>query len=105
MIDVKDLERFYLDLSGIPIEHDFQLLVERHAVAEERWLSYSEFMEIFKSNSSGKAENQQDESLQGSLYRKDNCTLSPEAMRLMSQTIYLSLEMEYVTKKILSVLN
>jgi hypothetical protein len=35
-IDGKKLERFTWICPGIPIEHNFQLLVERRAAAEER---------------------------------------------------------------------
>lgn len=72
VIEAKDLERFYLDLSGIPVDYDFQLLIDRFAVNDEKWLSYSEFIEIFKISSS-KPEN----SLSSSEYRKDEIVLSP----------------------------
>lgn len=56
MIDAQDLKQFYVRLSGIPIDYDFQLLINRFAQPDEKWLSYSEFSDIFKSFSAKNSE-------------------------------------------------
>lgn len=52
----------------MPIDYDFQLIIERFAVADEKWLSYSEFLDIFKGNSS-RGEQGSENSLPNSDYR------------------------------------
>jgi len=41
VVDAEGLHRFYTKLSGIPTDYDFQLIIERFAQPEEKWLSYS----------------------------------------------------------------
>jgi hypothetical protein len=35
------MQKFYTKLSGIATDYDFQLLINRYAQLEEKWLSYS----------------------------------------------------------------
>jgi hypothetical protein len=35
------MQKFYTKLSGIATDYDFQLLINRYAQPEEKWLSYS----------------------------------------------------------------
>ena len=90
MIDAQDLKQFYVRLSGIPIDYDFQLLINRYAQPDEKWLSYSEFSDIFKSFS---AKNSEMSSLKDSSSTLSG-DLSPEKMRLMAQIMYLILDLE-----------
>ena len=51
VIEAHDLRQFYIRLSGIPTDYDFQLLIDRYSQPDEKWLSYTEFAEIFRSAS------------------------------------------------------
>lgn len=41
VVDAQSMQKFYTKLSGIPTDYDFQLLIDRFAQPEEKWLSYS----------------------------------------------------------------
>lgn len=60
----------------MPIDYDFQLIIDRFAVADEKWLSYSEFVDIFRGNSS-RVEQGSENSLPNSDYKNAEMRLNP----------------------------